>query len=817
MSNNVIKEALAMFDYLTFKKTSQDHLRKDTKTEAGKKGMTKYAIPEWSSLTPRDKARYDAYKAKLKDYGSNKDLRKVLSEVDNDASISNKVAVKEALVMFDYLTYKKTSQDLLRPRTKTEAGKKGMTKYAIPEWSSLGSGDKTSYNTNKGKLTDHESNWDLKTVLCKLNSSEKFCPAIDKAAPNQAEQGEETDIKLTGSNFSAYHPEVPKVEFFRKDEDDNEVKDDEISVALDENGEKKIEVSPDGKTIDLTIKVESEAVLTKGNNNKRTIKVSTPEGWLTAQAIDALSVVPGGPVVDSITPKKVWPGAENVSFTIKGKNLGDVIKIRQTDLFPDDIEIKSNNGTTIVLKPVTIRSNAPLGSYEIVLLGKGDQELAKVTIEVIKKPTVLTPMQKAAYELQKKWGIEAKVQGGGGDFDNDPSKAPRQNQAAIRDNIPNGKFALRVAPTIVGKKGEGLIESDRVELKANAHAEYKLHAHGSEAGKAGGGANLKVNLTDSVAVEGYGQYEYQNRDPQVPNEWLYSGTNHKVKAGGALIVDLEKTKPEFPFKARVFGEYEQDQFEWNRKTLAGSRFEGKNELVRTGAEVTLPFAKAHEDKEGWRRMLPDLTIFYAWIPWGRHEVPKWLPGGDSSSFESMTGHEVKVRADFKNIVDDKDDQKEERWNPYVVAGYKRMDLEGWEPMEKAYGGGGLTIPGYVDFEAIFGGRWNIALLQEAHNAFYAVISITPAESLGRWSAFTLKLLANQYEDLRGNPYNEYGATVELDLIKLITGPAPEKEEYLEAQVYEEEAAVEEKALPDPATVEKPENVSVENIFPPIGK
>ncbi|KPJ65479.1 hypothetical protein AMJ44_10055 [candidate division WOR-1 bacterium DG_54_3] len=797
MSKNVIKEALAIFDYLTFKKTSQDYLRKDTKTEAGKRGMTKYAIPEWSSLTPGDKARYDAYKAKLKDYGSNKDLRKVLSEVDNDTSISNKVAVKEALVIFDYLTYKKASQDLLRPKTKTEAGKKGMTKYAIPEWPSLGSGDKAPYDKNKGKLTDHESNWDLKTVLCELNSSEKFCPAISEVKPNQAEQGKETEIKLTG-NFSTY-PEVPKVEFSRKDEDDNEVKDDKITVATDEDGKKKIKVSPDGKTIDLTIKVESEAVLTEGKNNKRTIMVSTPDGWLSAQAVDALSVVSGGPSVDSISPSKVWPGKENVTFTITGKNLGDVIKIRQNDLFPD-VELESNNGTIVVFKPVTIRSNANLGSYEITLLGKGDQELAKVRIEVAKKPTILTPMQKAAYELQKKWGIEAKAQGGVGDFNNDPSKAPRQSQSAIRDNIPNGKFDVRVAPTILGKKGEGLIENDTVEVKANAHAGYQGHAHGSEFGEAGGGAKVKVNIADPVAAEAYGQYEFQNRDPEVPNEWLISGRSHKAKGGAAVEVDLEKTSLNLPLKAKVFGEYEHEWFKWYPKTLAASRFEGKNELVRTGAEVTLSLAKMHEGREDWRRILPDLTLFYAAIPWGRHEVPKWLPGGDSSSFESMTGHEVKVRADFKNIVDDKKAKKEERWNPYVVAGWKRTDISGWEPMEEAYGGGGVTIPGAVDIKAILGSRWNTALIEKVNNPFYAVFSFSPAEALGRWSALTLNVIYNQYESLRGN-YQEIGGTLELDLLKVITGPAPEKEEYVDAQVYEEE----EKTLPAAGNVAAPEN------------
>lgn len=399
--------------------------------------------------------------------------------------------------------------------------------------------------------------------------------------------------------------------------------------------------------------------------------------------------------------------------------------------------------------------------------GLGEMEPTVVTTNSTEEEAS-TKMQIAAYWLQKKLKLQVPVQLGGGDIlAKDLNDAPVWNRAAIEttNNPPNVKAGISVNPTIVGKEEDALVKYDPLTLKANARFNYAgyLQNKASHLLDAGAGFELKLNTDHYVAPSVYFQWDLNQNDYAFPNKWFYNGMSNQLTPGLALTHEAGKYLPKFPFRATLFSEYRHTIFNWDQKTQ-GYEFSGIDQAVWMGGELVLPFTKLGNGKHG---AVPDLTIRAAGILGGQHEVPEVIGTLIGSSFEQMNGWEMEGKLQWNNS---------DPYKPYLRAGYRSLDLKGWPSVSEAFWGLGVYAPDAGQFEVQGSSAWNITPYYDESQSFSLLGSWTPTEDWldGRLSAFTVNLGFNLTKDMDQKGYNQLYGFVGVDMIKLVTGKAPDK-------------------------------------------
>lgn len=170
------RDALIVLDGLAYKLDSKSLLSTETRTNVNNMGFTMDAIPGWATINNTDKEAFNRYKANLSDHESKTDLRRELAKVDADSTITDKIKVKDALIIFDFLSYKLKRNGQLRAATKRNVGNMGFITDAVPEWKTSGL-DKAIFNRYKPELNDKQSSRDLFRVLCKIEPAQTFCPS----------------------------------------------------------------------------------------------------------------------------------------------------------------------------------------------------------------------------------------------------------------------------------------------------------------------------------------------------------------------------------------------------------------------------------------------------------------------------------------------------------------------------------------------------------------------------------------------------------------------------------------------------------------
>ncbi len=482
--------------------------------------------------------------------------------------------------------------------------------------------------------------------------------------------------------------------------------------------------------------------------------------------------------VDTVSyPKTAHPGDE-ITIACMGNNLNLVTGIRE-ELFPSGKKPKpvlSDKNRKLTLKG-TVPKGAKLKKYEFAVLGEGNKELKKFEIEVKKKEEKKkeekkpsTQMEIAAHWLQKKLQLKAPVQLGGGGFVKGKLTDLRYQNRAAAEADPNITAGVELNPLILGSKDPNdpdspipIVNHNLIELNTPAKFKYTHFLQNKESLmlEAAVGAKLKLKLSDWASPEAYINYEFNYADYGYPNKWFFSGKNHRLAPGLAVTHDAGTWTKKFPFTARLFIESDHNWFNWERETL-GFSFRGTDHALKIGIEGKLPFTKLDE-----HMAIPDVTLRVAGIPWGTHEVPEVImPGYKASSFEGMTGWEIEGKAEWSNL---------KPYKPYLSAGYRSLDLEGWPSVSEVFWSAGVTSPEAGTFALKGGGKWNATPYYGDNMPFYGLVSWTPSEEWldGRLSGITLNVGYRMYEDPSGRHPALVGF-VGFDPIKIIFGKAPDK-------------------------------------------
>jgi hypothetical protein len=190
MSEAAIREGLVIFDYLGYRREASRRLTRDTAQKSESVGITLDAIN--GGLSPEEKTLFlDLAKAHgLKEptnYGAATDLTVLLGKIDRGEvatplngpgfTIESPRKIKEALVILDFLAYKRQAQERLSPETSAAAGMSGLVLDAIKVGGGLNdTGRETVKKLGRAHLTDYNSDTDLAALLKQTDQPPNSAP-----------------------------------------------------------------------------------------------------------------------------------------------------------------------------------------------------------------------------------------------------------------------------------------------------------------------------------------------------------------------------------------------------------------------------------------------------------------------------------------------------------------------------------------------------------------------------------------------------------------------------------------------------------------
>lgn len=201
MNINNICGKLIGYDFLSATNYYENLLSEETKKGIRKKGIGTDAIPNWQTLLSKNPKLQEAvayYSAKLNKNYNSEDLMAVFREVSSDSTLNEKEksALKDKLIVIDYLRYTNFLDLTIKMRGSGEFG--NMAQQLTVE-------EKKEYEKYKAKLTLPDSAGDLVSVLCEIDKSQQFCPAISVEKPILAESGARNVlVSLKGANLPGY-------------------------------------------------------------------------------------------------------------------------------------------------------------------------------------------------------------------------------------------------------------------------------------------------------------------------------------------------------------------------------------------------------------------------------------------------------------------------------------------------------------------------------------------------------------------------------------------------------------------------------------
>ncbi len=181
-----VKNRLVIVDFLGYKAAREAQLTPETKAKTGQMGFTlKAAEAAGRKVHQDDGKKFNELNESLikpdrgADHESSKDLERTLAEVEKmPIDDDRKKAIRDQLILTDFLTYKLAREKQLSQATKTETGKVGFTLKAVKE-----PDNEPERRIHQPKLDDKNSSQDLMRVLCELNPEEVGCkPAQPIAA-----------------------------------------------------------------------------------------------------------------------------------------------------------------------------------------------------------------------------------------------------------------------------------------------------------------------------------------------------------------------------------------------------------------------------------------------------------------------------------------------------------------------------------------------------------------------------------------------------------------------------------------------------------